>query len=652
MSKEGMSVLEETTGTPGNSSNLIHVKVLHRDNIMKQVLNEASNLAEYNNLTIHQLEVKLSLLERRLEAFESAQDAYFKIKSCILERMSNLRLNITEPSMCSTRVLTSSPQQPQRPSLPPLQLSKFNGDYTTWSDFYNMFLVLVHENSDLSVISKFQYLRSCLTDEAARLIQALEMTPQNYEEALQILKLRYDNKRFIFQSHIEKIFSIKQLRNPSAHEVRDFMDYTNANIRALQTIASREQISNGILLHMIVSKLDADTQSKWEEEIFTNWDNGETNDELVLPELKDLSLFLERRCKSLDLMSSNEIKHRQFHMKPPNNNSFQAKKKSASSFVVSNAPTQCCFCKSPTPHNPFNCRKFIEMKDTERFRMVKNLKLCLNCLGTNHFASKCPSTNRCQLCNNTHHTLLHKQQSSSPSLPQPSTLLPPLPSQPTPSITPPESTAATSLHLSDIDSTVILGTAQVELKSSKGRSIIVRALLDSGSQLHFVTEHIAQYLRVPRTKISMEVNGIAHNSIGAFNTCSFAVTSLYSDYSSSITATIIPSITSYQPQNALDIKQWRIPGNVKLADNSFYLPGPIDLLIGAELFYELLLVGQIKNGNTPTLQKTRLGWIVVGSSLQQKQEQRTLNNTAQPAVSSALLATTSNQNSPQSCATI
>jgi hypothetical protein len=34
---------------------------------------------------------------------------------------------------------------------------------------------------------------------------------------------------------------------------------------------------------------------------------------------------------------------------------------------------------------------------------------------------------------------------------------------------------------------------------------------------------------------------------------------------------------------------WNIPKDINLADECFNQPGPIDLLIGAELFYEMLL---------------------------------------------------------------
>ena len=61
---------------------------------------------------------------------------------------------------------------------------------------------------------------------------------------------------------------------------------------------------------------------------------------------------------------------------------------------------------------------------------------------------------------------------------------------------------------------------------------------------------------------------------------------------------------SYQPEPELDISTWNMPANIALADESFHKAKPIDVLIGTEVFFELLSVGQIKLGSDlPMLQK-------------------------------------------------
>jgi len=65
---------------------------------------------------------------------------------------------------------------------------------------------------------------------------------------------------------------------------------------------------------------------------------------------------------------------------------------------------------------------------------------------------------------------------------------------------------------------------------------------------------------------------------------------------------ILSNITGTTPSNKLDTSSWKIPKDIKLADEQFDQPGSIDLLIGADLFHEILLPGRwTRPGNYPVL---------------------------------------------------
>ncbi|XP_030763137.1 uncharacterized protein LOC115887781 [Sitophilus oryzae] len=73
-------------------------------------------------------------------------------------------------------------------------------------------------------------------------------------------------------------------------------------------------------------------------------------------------------------------------------------------------------------------------------------------------------------------------------------------------------------------------------------------------------------------------------------------------------------ITSNLPEISFNSEALGIPKNISLADDNFNKPGPIDILLGASIFWKLICVGQILLSNThAVLQKTTLGWIVSGS---------------------------------------
>lgn len=63
----------------------------------------------------------------------------------------------------------------------------------------------------------------------------------------------------------------------------------------------------------------------------------------------------------------------------------------------------------------------------------------------------------------------------------------------------------------------------------------------------------------------------------------------------------------------IDVNYFQILLNIKLADPAFHLPGKIDLLLGSEVFWSLLCVGQIQLGKT-IFQKTKLEWVISGTT--------------------------------------
>ncbi|XP_046395767.1 uncharacterized protein LOC124163028 [Ischnura elegans] len=67
------------------------------------------------------------------------------------------------------------------------------------------------------------------------------------------------------------------------------------------------------------------------------------------------------------------------------------------------------------------------------------------------------------------------------------------------------------------------------------------------------------------------------------------------------------------PTSYVAIQDWNIPRELTLADPKFNTPGPIDMLIGAEVFFSVLKQGkQVRPGPFPILQDTEIGWILAG----------------------------------------
>ncbi|XP_018575288.1 uncharacterized protein LOC108914070 [Anoplophora glabripennis] len=95
-------------------------------------------------------------------------------------------------------------------------------------------------------------------------------------------------------------------------------------------------------------------------------------------------------------------------------------------------------------------------------------------------------------------------------------------------------------------------------------------------------------------------------------------TFIYSNVDSSrrikIQCAILKDITCQLPQINIDVQKLNIPDGIQLADPEFGTPGDIDMLIGADCYYNLLSDGIIYLGKRlPVLQNTNLGWLVAGN---------------------------------------
>ena len=86
--------------------------------------------------------------------------------------------------------------------LPKLTIPKFGGQIDQWPEFKNLFDSLVHQNSNLSDVEKFQYLRSLLVSDASALVCNYPLSSELYKTAYEVLQDRYNNKRRLAQHYI------------------------------------------------------------------------------------------------------------------------------------------------------------------------------------------------------------------------------------------------------------------------------------------------------------------------------------------------------------------------------------------------------------------------------------------------------------------
>ncbi|XP_049883593.1 uncharacterized protein LOC126379074 [Pectinophora gossypiella] len=167
-------------------------------------------------------------------------------------------------------------------------------------------------------------------------------------------------------------------------------------------------------------------------------------------------------------------------------------------------------------------------------------------------------------------------------------------------------------NITDVNKEVLLTTIQLRVKTIDGNYVTLRGLLDQGSQVSLITEDAAQRLRLKRKKLSAVVSGIGSLSGNCKGAVNLECKSIHTDYTLHIEALVLKKLINNLPSTTFSLDNWHYLENLKLADPNFNTSGPVDLLLGADIYSDIILDGVMRNDNLPVAQQTKVGWIISG----------------------------------------
>jgi hypothetical protein len=468
--------------------------------------------------------------------------------------------------------------------LPQLDLPKFSGDVLMWTSFRDLFTSMVH-NQAISDSQKLQYLKTSLTGEAAALIQSIDVTDANYQEAWRILGDQYQNERYLIHSHLQSLFGQSHLKEESASGLRNVLDHTTKCVRALHVLGLPTDEWDAFLVFTIVDRIDSDSRRQWEL-------HSPGSSYLTLESIKK---FIEQRCRALEATTTKCKVINRPHTARTTVNAHHS-----SSYGT------CQVCNES--HFINQCETFGDMDVKCKQSIVKEKNLCFNCLRANHSVRNCSSKSSCRKCGKKHHTLLHNEDSEPAK--QSGTQQP---SSSKEEVT--HSDPKFSGHSSNsLWCPVILSTAVVNVEDCTGRQNPCRVLIDGGSQASFMTESCVRRLGLKRSRSTTSILGIGHSGAqqvkGKVN---FTLHSCHNKYSVSIEALILKQITGLIPNSKVSLPDLSYLQHLQLADPNFNHPGEIDILLGAELSDKIIMEGRVAGPcGLPSARNSELGWIVSG----------------------------------------
>lgn len=512
--------------------------------------------------------------------------------------------------------------------LPTINLPTFSGKYEDWSAFKDLFESLINSNDSVSAVSKFHYLKTSLSGQAAELISALPVTSANYATAYKLLTDRFENKRLTVFAHLHEFFSQPSVLADSPTQLRRLLDTSNKHLRALSILEQPVNHWNAIIVYQIASRLPREVRREWERSL--------TSPEV--PTWEALSSFLELYVSAT--AAAPRFKLSDTTSRPLNSShSKPATVRTHSNVSVQNSSYKLTCPNCQAAHPLGKCEQFHKWSIAQRKDFVRKHKLCYNCMKGRHTVADCKSDFHCRQCKGRHHSLLHEPSSQSFEVSNaPTNSSSNIPtnssasfnsissfsdtveqnSSPMHSVVtqPPSKTVAHCGMQAAFSrrSSILLSTALVIAHGPKGQSALCRVLLDNASERHFITSAMANRLGLRRTTQAVLIDGISSIGTKASELTNLRIQSRISTAYYEICAIVLPRITCDLPTQNIDISKWTHLNNLTLADPQFHQPGKIDLLIGAELFFKLLDSGQVRPADDlPILQNTTLGWIVGGS---------------------------------------
>ncbi|XP_018405187.1 PREDICTED: uncharacterized protein LOC108781648 [Cyphomyrmex costatus] len=259
-----------------------------------------------------------------------------------------------------------------------------------------------------------------------------------------------------------------------------------------------------------------------------------------------------------------EASSRDQHSKISSEKSSQNKKIAAHVVTTKNS---CAYCHLEN-HSIYKCKDFLALQVDQRIMDAKTRKMCLNCLkSASHQAKDC-SAGECR----TKPSESNEENSKTASI------------------------SCTSVKEAQ---QVLLATAIINVQDATGKIKSVRALLDNGSQSCFITGNCCKEMGLKLQSINVPIYGLAQQQTQVRNSAKVTIQSRITGFKRTLDCLVVEKITQDLPCSMVDRAGLHIPKNIPLADPQFDKPSSIDMLLRAEIFFELLVVGTIKSVKKP-----------------------------------------------------
>ena len=583
------------------------LKILDDDIVDSTPEDELAREIEQADEAREEIHLALTKLERALRAFAPAPP----------------RTTMADLASTTAATIATAPH-PMKPmiNLPKITIQQFDGSLTSWTPFWDSFEAAIHGNDTLSDVDKFNYLRGFLKGTALDAISGLTLTSANYKQAVETLQKRFGNKPLIVSKHMDALLHVETIT--SAHNtkgLRHVYDTVESNVRSLESLGVESESYGGLVASVLMSKLPMELQLIVAREMGTDddWD------------LKKLMESFEKELRARERTITPTSR------KPSTN--FKDVPTTSTLFARNNGDRTytCSYCKGDHPSNSCN----VITHPDARKQALQRAGKCFVCLRKGHISRECRSSKRCSKCQGRHHISICSQgvgdshrstddkhqgqgganhqggQSRQSKSNAPTTTDP---SRPNLDISAPPFQSQHTLNMWVSSSTsVLLQTAQaIALNPDQSRSRKVRMVFDTGSHRSYITERVANDLRLSSEGRHLMTIGTFGSQAQQPRVCDLVrlSISLKNGNQKQLSLLTVPFICDPLSNQPVDFCQNTFSHLVDLdladpASNNCH-PLDIEVLIGLDYYWDLTTGRTRRGSHGPVAVETKLGWVLSG----------------------------------------
>ncbi|KRY06836.1 hypothetical protein T12_3079, partial [Trichinella patagoniensis] len=487
--------------------------------------------------------------------------------------------------------------------LPEITLPKFTGKVLEFPSFWAQFEANVHKRRDLDNATKFTYLLSNTGGTARNAIEGIPLTPENYTQAVDILKKRFGRPRLVIREHLAALWREPACREMTAQGIQSLVDEVTKHLCCLAALdrdpfAGRLPASE-VLMPMLLDKFPPALIRAWDTNIGP--DAAEEEDKL--------QKFLEFAQWQAGLLA----KSKREETKPSASRSEQRTPSSKSSRLEQRygdrvrstaaalavvAAKGCPFCGGG--HKAGECERFQQAYLSGRKDMARIKGVCFRCLETGHMAKGCREDRPCGVdgCRQLHHKLLH----------------------PSPTTESPRSPRSDRAHQGLLAARGAPGgslqTVRARAYGPDGNHVLVNCLFDRGAEVSFIRKDVTEVLGLtgPHERCRFTTLGGRVGPECKWRRVEFWLGAVGSsgrtEASTRVQALAIPRVCG-KIQSVLIGLSDGTPTEPEMGQRHG-TPLLMDVLIGIDYYYEFV-TGRIRRTTSGTVAvETRLGWLVCG----------------------------------------